>query len=182
MKLWEIQRQFQIAFLKDHGLEPHHLLLDFGCGPLRGGIPIIEYLDAGNYRGVDVNKEAIDEARKELREHQLEYKLPRLTHIKSIDSIRLPLLFDVIWAFSVVIHMPDDTLEEFLEFCSTHLKRGGILYMNVNIGERRTGGKFLSFDTYVRSLEFYTAVAQKHGLRITDLEPSKKQTMLKVTL
>jgi hypothetical protein len=40
------------------------VLVDLGCGTLRGGIPIIEYLDADSYIGVDVREEAIEEARR----------------------------------------------------------------------------------------------------------------------
>ena len=70
-ELWQLKRDFQISFLREHGLEPGHFLLDIGCGTLRGGIPIIEYLDAGSYVGIDVRSEAIEEARRELREHRL---------------------------------------------------------------------------------------------------------------
>ena len=180
VNLWETQRQFQIDFLRSHGLEPQHRLLDFGCGPLRGGIPIIEYLDAGNYHGVDINEDSIREARRELEENRLEYKLPHITHIRDISALRMVVSFDVIWAFSVVIHMPDEVLDEFLAFCGARLRRGGVLYMNVNIGERRTGGKFLDFDTYVRPLEFYEDMIQRHGLKIIGVEPSQRQTMLLV--
>ena len=44
-------RRFQIAFLKERGLVPSSQLLEIGCGPLTGGIPIIEYLEPGNYVG-----------------------------------------------------------------------------------------------------------------------------------
>ena len=44
-ELWQQKRDFQIAFLREHGLLPAHVLVDLGCGTLRGGIPIIAYLD-----------------------------------------------------------------------------------------------------------------------------------------
>ena len=38
-ELWDLKRAFQIRFLRDHGLEPGHRLLDLGCGTLRGACP-----------------------------------------------------------------------------------------------------------------------------------------------
>lgn len=175
VRLWDAQRQFQIAFLKKHGLKPHHTLLDFGCGPLRGGIPIIKYLNTGNYHGVDINREALDEAEKELKENKLEHKLPTLTHIKNLETLRLHKTFDYIWAFSVVIHMIDEVFRTFICFSSSHLKRNGILYMNVNIGKRRTGGRFLNFYTYVRPLKFYRDIVSKHDLKIVGSETTQNQ-------
>jgi len=178
VELWDTQRQFQIAFLKEHGLKPHHTLLDFGCGPLRGGIPIIKYLNNGNYYGVDRNREALAEAEKELEENKLEHKLPTLTNNKNLETLKLNKAFDFIWAFSVAIHMKDNVFETFIAFISNHLKRNGVLYMNVNIGERRTGGRFLTFRTYVRPLNFYRDILSKHNLKIIDSETTQNQTML----
>ena len=60
--LWRMKRQFQIDFLLRMGLQPDEDLLDLGCGTLRGGIPMIEYLHAGKYVGVDVRAEVLAEA------------------------------------------------------------------------------------------------------------------------
>ena len=46
----------------EHGLKPEHKLLDVGCGPLRGGIKFINYLEPGNYYGVDKRADVIDES------------------------------------------------------------------------------------------------------------------------
>jgi SAM-dependent methyltransferase len=60
---WKETAAFQIAFLKEMGLRPHHRVLDIGCGPLRGGFPLIEYLQARGYTGVDIRETAIAEGR-----------------------------------------------------------------------------------------------------------------------
>ena len=51
---WEEHRCFQIAFLREQGLKPSHKILEIGCGPLTGGIPIIRYLEPNNYFGLDI--------------------------------------------------------------------------------------------------------------------------------
>lgn len=50
---WQRIGVLQFEFLRARGLEPHHVLLDFACGSLRGGVHFIPYLDAGNYLGFD---------------------------------------------------------------------------------------------------------------------------------
>ena len=51
----------------EHGLKPEHKLLDVGCGPLRGGIKFINYLEPGNYYGVDKRADVIDESNRMMR-------------------------------------------------------------------------------------------------------------------
>jgi hypothetical protein len=54
--VWQESRDFQIQFLTARGLKPEHSLLDLGCGVLRGGIPLIRYLDPGRFVGLDVRE------------------------------------------------------------------------------------------------------------------------------
>ena len=65
---WEAQRRFQFDFLTSHGLAPEHRLLDIGCGTLRVGIPLIEYLDTGHYAGVEARAPVLKEGRRALAE------------------------------------------------------------------------------------------------------------------
>src|SRR5262245_52171544 len=59
---WQATARFQLAFLRRMGLRPSHRVLDIGCGPLRGGLPLIRYLDRGRYTGIEVRGEALAEA------------------------------------------------------------------------------------------------------------------------
>lgn len=52
--VWQQAREFQFQFLLDQGLQKTDKLMDIGCGTLRGGIPMIEYLNIGNYYGMDL--------------------------------------------------------------------------------------------------------------------------------
>ena len=51
----------QFRLLCTLGLRAHHTLLDFGCGSLRAGRLIINYLDADKYFGIDPNKWLIED-------------------------------------------------------------------------------------------------------------------------
>jgi len=86
-----------VFVLVDHGLLPKHRLLDIGCGVLRGGIPLIEYLDAGHYVGVEARTEVLKEARKELAKSGLEGKRPLLVNEADPTRVRLDTPIDVAW-------------------------------------------------------------------------------------
>lgn len=165
VELAEMKRQFQIAFLKSRGLKPADKLLDLGCGTLRGGIPLIQYLDTGNYFGIEVRPGVLVEAKKELRENNLDYKIPTLLEQKDASSYLTDIKFDFIWAFSVLIHMSDDILRNTMEFVSRHLADKGTFFANVNIGEE-DNGEWQGFPVVTRLLTFYKQEAARCKLEV----------------
>jgi SAM-dependent methyltransferase len=52
---WETHGLRQLEFLKEQGLQPGHRFLDVGCGSLRAGRHLIDYLEPGHYYGIDAN-------------------------------------------------------------------------------------------------------------------------------
>lgn len=167
-RLWRMKRDFQIKFLRDMSLLPGHHLCEIGCGTLRGGIPIIRYLEEGHYCGIEVRESALNEARRELEEAGLEDKAPTLVISQDTSQISLDKRFDFIWAFSVLFHMNDETLKNALSFVKKHLKDNGVFYANVNIGEKAEGN-WQGFPVVSRSFEFYESVCAKMDLTPTDI-------------
>ena len=49
-----------LDILLTHGLEPRHVVVDYGCGSFRLGRALIEHLDPGHYWGLDVIDEFLD--------------------------------------------------------------------------------------------------------------------------
>lgn len=168
VQLWQAKRDFQIRFLKQRGLEPKHYLGDIGCGTLRGGIPIIEYLAEGHYYGIERDAEVLEQGRRELEEAALDPKRPSLVATDDVGSLDLGRRFHFLWAFSVLIHMSDKVLERCLHFVDRHLEPSGSLYANVNIGERPDDA-WRGLPIVWRSHEFYERAALEHGLRADDL-------------
>lgn len=163
----QMKKEFQISFLKSHGLLPENTLLDFGCGTLRGGIPIIDYLRPGNYCGVDVRPRVLVEARKELANNCLVQKGPEILLLKEAHK-HLTMTFDVIWAFQVFQHLSLAKLEEALEFAAKHLNPDGILYGTAPIGAYQDG-EWQGFPVLTRPFVFYRNEAKKYGLQVSSL-------------
>jgi cyclopropane fatty-acyl-phospholipid synthase-like methyltransferase len=166
--LWESKRKFQKDFLLRLGLQPHHRLLDFGCGTLRGGLPLIEYLDEGNYVGLDVRTETMREACLELEESGLARKRPTIIHAGDLSLLSFGHRFEFIWAFSVLIHLDDSDLARTLNFVARNLLPDGAFFANVNVGSR-TDGRWREFPLVWRSHEFYKRAYAQHGLDSTDI-------------
>ncbi len=163
-----MKRRFQIGFLKGVGLLPHHQFLDLGCGTLRGGIPLIEYLDVGHYTGIDVRPAVLEEGCRELEEAGLVGQAPRLLGCKDLREFDAGRRFDVIWAFQVLIHMHDSVLDGALGAVAKHLEPSGIFYATVNLDERPEG-TWQGFPIVSRKIEFYQQAVALHGLRLDDL-------------
>ncbi len=147
---------------------PNHKLLDFGCGTLRGGLPLIDYLDPGNYYGLDVRIETLKEACNELEESGLEIKIPSLIHCDNLSSLTFNGGFNFIWAFSVLIHLTDSKVDEFLSFAVRNLAPGGKIFTNVVYGDK-PDGRWRNFPTVARSHLFYKNIFLKHGLQVCDM-------------
>ena len=169
--LWKMKRDFQIQFLKNMNLQPDHYFFEIGCGTLRGGLPIIDYLQDGHYFGADVRGEVLDEGRKELTEARMESKKSTLLLAPDISKLKLNRKFDYIWAFSVLIHMSDKILNDTLLFVSRHLSDKGIFYANVNIenSHKIEDGNWQEFPLVVRSFDFYNQACANNGLFVSDI-------------
>jgi len=172
--LWQEKREFQSQFLREMGLEPQHYLLDIGCGTLRGGIPLIQYLHTGHYYGFDVWGKLIKEARKEVNVTGLEEKAPRLFALPTISHLEVDVSFDFIWAFSVLIHISDAVLDETLYFASRHLSESGVFYANVNTAKRKKDGTWRGFPLVARPLDFYNQACDANDLVMHDMGSLKE--------
>jgi SAM-dependent methyltransferase len=168
--LWQMKRRFQIDFLRSIGLEPRQRLLDLGCGTLRGGIPLIAYLDPGHHAGVEVRQEVLDEGRRELEENGLADRAPQLVHCPRLAELDLGRRFDVARAFAVLIHMDDAILDEAVAAVARHLDDGGVFYASANVGSEPSG-TWQGFPVVHREEAFYADVFRRHGLILTDLGP-----------
>jgi SAM-dependent methyltransferase len=123
---WDEHGRAQLDYLVGQGLEPHHSFLDIGCGPLRAGVHLIDYLEPGRYFGVEKNAAVLDTAlRLELPRYGLEEKHPTLRADESFDFPALGQPFDYAWAQSVFTHLPVNSIVRCVMNVERVLSEGG---------------------------------------------------------
>lgn len=129
LELWSELGRLQFDFLVAQGLRPEHHLLDVGCGPLRGGVHFIRYLEPGRYFGVDKNADALQEAReRELTPEESAAKRPTLVAMSDFGFERLGQRFDYAIAQSVFTHLYLNEIVRCLVNMDSVLKPGGRFY------------------------------------------------------
>ncbi len=126
-------------YLKRHGLKPEHRLLDYGCGVLRTGLPLIRYLGRGNYVGVDISGGRLEKGRRLVAEAGI---LDDAYTVIQVKDCRLRELeknrFDCIWAQSVLTHMPVPDIRIMLRAMHRLIAPGGqFLFTFAIAGEAR---------------------------------------------
>jgi SAM-dependent methyltransferase len=123
---WDTHGPRQLEYLREQGLHPEHYFLDVGCGPLRGGVHFIAYLDVGHYFGVDKNEGVLETAREvELKRYGVEHKRPTLVAMENFDFAALGQEFDYAWAQSVFTHLPLNNIIRCVVNIDRVLKPGG---------------------------------------------------------
>ncbi|MCI5049217.1 MAG: class I SAM-dependent methyltransferase [Rickettsiales bacterium] len=128
---WDELGEMQLEFLKSQGLQQHQKLLDIGCGALRLGRMVVDYLDSGNYYGVDISEDLLDAGyNKELTDRQRE-RLPR-SHLNATAEFDFSYLndtkIDVAMAQSVFTHLPMNHIRHCLSKLHPHMMPGGVFY------------------------------------------------------
>lgn len=63
---WEELGVLQFEFLKMHGLQPQHRLLDVGCGSGRLAVKVVPYLQPQCYYGMDISSALLSAAHREI--------------------------------------------------------------------------------------------------------------------
>jgi len=105
-----------MKYLLANGLAPHHLCVDFGCGSLRIGYPLIRYLDPGNYHGIDITDRFYRDGIELMDPAVICSKQP---HLDVIDDRVLGQLSrnppDIVLSSAVIQHIPPHELGRYFE-------------------------------------------------------------------
>ncbi|MCC4288864.1 class I SAM-dependent methyltransferase [Vreelandella aquamarina] len=117
--LWEEIGQLQFNFLVAQGLKPEHTLLDIACGSLRGGVHFINYLNPGNYLGLDKEQELINRGiEHELGKNKQAEKHPEFVISACFEFDHFSKVPDYAIAQSLFTHL----VEEDIKACLKNLK------------------------------------------------------------
>ena len=118
----------QFRLLSTLGLRSNHRLLDVGCGSLRAGRLILNYLDEHNYYGIEPNKWLIEDAiRNVIGEDVVKIKKPNFDHNDQFNTDVFSKKFDFIVAQSIFSHSGSDIIRSALNNFKDSLKDSGII-------------------------------------------------------
>jgi ubiquinone/menaquinone biosynthesis C-methylase UbiE len=103
--LWEEIGRLQFDFLVEQGLKPSHMLIDVGCGALRGGVHFVRYLQPGHYFGLDINSTLVKAGQQELANAGLADRNPQLIVDDKFQLCRFDQKFDFGVSVSLFTHL-----------------------------------------------------------------------------
>ena len=131
----------QFRLLCSLGLRAHHQVLDLGCGSLRAGRFLINYLEPGNYCGIEPNKWLIDEGIKEqVGDSLIAMKKPRFDTNSEFNTAVFGQSFDFIIAQSIFSHTGNDLIPDALSNIYKSLNDNGIALLTFIKGEKDFDG------------------------------------------
>lgn len=130
----------QLAVLLRLGCKPHHRVLEIGCGALIAGFPVMQYLNAGNYVGVDPNERLFRSSMKLPDVHEVTVnKQPRF-FARADFRTGTGEKFDFIFSHSILSHASNDQLTDFFAAAAEQLAEGGVLAASIRFAEGNAFG------------------------------------------
>jgi len=169
--VWAALQRFQLNCLKRLGLQPHHHLLDIGCGPLQGGLAFIRYLEPAHYVGIDVREHSVAEGRRQVAKAALESKRPLVLVSSTFGKEELgERTFDYFWISQLLYHLDDDQIEACFAEVGKRMKPDGRLigdFIATNGPTIRSDAKWQGFTFFERPFDYFADVAARHGFEMT---------------
>ena len=135
---WDEQGERQLDFLKSRGLEPHHRLIDIGCGSFRAGRHFVDYLEPGNYYGLDANHSVMQAGYEHELTDEQRQRLP-VANLRASDrfGVDFGVPFDFAIAQSVFTHISLNMIRLCLYRTSKVMTEGGRFYATVFVAPKR---------------------------------------------
>lgn len=129
VKDFEVSGRAQLITLLRVGLYPHSKLLDVGCGCVRAGYWLIQFLDRHGYCGIEPNTKMLQAGIDELLPaHLTEQKQPRFDSNQEFDFSVFGEDFDFVLAFSIWSHASKPQIKRMLaSFAQTASPNGVFL-------------------------------------------------------
>jgi SAM-dependent methyltransferase len=126
----------QLELLKLEGCAQGSDVLEVGCGCLTAGVPLIEYLEAGRYVGIEPNTWLVESALKVRRIRRLAArKRPVFLAREDFDASELGRTFDYVLSHSVLSHCAHWQLDQFIANASRVLRPGGRIVASIRLAE-----------------------------------------------
>lgn len=184
---FEDMQKWQTDLMLDLGLKSNQTIIDLGCGILRGGIPLIEYLDIDNYYGMDITLKALLEGHRRIHKNGLEMKKPTLIHnsdlrFRELQGIKANWLL----AQSVWTHLPPENLEQCLNNMGRALSPNATIVATIHETKSSEPEMIGSVDRinidFAYSLDWIRKTAgEKYSVDHLDVSHPNEQEVIKLT-
>lgn len=124
----------QLELLQKEGLQPDDYVLEVGCGALLSAIPIMSFLEKEHYVGIDPNS-WLREQTVLIAENRvvIEASKPLFLQRSDFDAQSTGIVFDFIFAHSIMSHAAHWQLPLFLENSAKVLKEGGKVIFSLRL-------------------------------------------------
>jgi SAM-dependent methyltransferase len=118
------------------------VVIESGCGALRGGYWLIHFLDAERYHGIEPNREMVDGARRALLEPGLEAtKQPRFAYNDDFDLGGFGVAPDFVLARSIWSHTSKPQIQAMLDSFARVAAPNGLLLASYHPASRLPWGR-----------------------------------------
>ncbi len=123
-------REMIFKFLVEQGLKKSDKLVDYGCGSLRIGSKLIEFLDPGRYIGFDITDRFYKLGLNTVKQETVTTKSPEFYVISdsAILNCKKSLPAYII-SIGVLMHIPPNELKEFFANIISLLSPSGVAYI-----------------------------------------------------
>lgn len=111
---WDETGRAQMQLLRDAGLQPHHRLLDIGCGSLRLGCRAVPFLHPGHYWGTDLSGPLMRKGHATELADKTRLPVTQLIEDADFSFPGVPETIDFAIAFAVFTHLPLNHLRRAL--------------------------------------------------------------------
>lgn len=137
----EVSGGLQMEVLKREGCEPRSKVLEVGCGCLSAGMRLIDYLDAGNYAGIDPNPKLREAALRVPANRRLaDSKRARFLSNFDFDATSLGVQFDYALSHSILSHAAHWQLPLYLRNVSKVMAPTGKIVASIRLAEGNAFG------------------------------------------
>ena len=178
---WLSAGKLQFDYLLEHGVKPHHRVLEIGCGNLRLGWHLIHYLSPAKYVGIDISSQMLAHARRRIAQFNLQQKTPFLFLTEDVDYTFLPeRSFDWIIAYAVFVNSSVESIALVIAAVAPLLAEGG--YFDFTYYETDGAPYCFQGAYYYHNRESIASIVEKTGLHSEWLGMSWDARQMRVRL
>jgi ABC-type polysaccharide/polyol phosphate transport system ATPase subunit len=126
---WRETGLWQFEFLRTHGVEPHHYVLNVGCGSLATAVHLVPFLKQGHFFGVERNYALLEAGiRMELPRAGIDPGRAHFLLSDTFDLGQIPDTFDFAFADSLFAYLPFTSVARCIVGVVRKLKPSGRFY------------------------------------------------------